>query len=125
MRGADVVSCATVSDKPLVLGEWLTPGPHLDLVGAFRPELRESNDEAVRKARFFVDTRGGTLSEAGDMVQPIEAGIISADDVAADLFELCRGEKAGRRFYDQITLFKSTGTAIEDLATAIHIFRKT
>ncbi|PTW62747.1 ornithine cyclodeaminase [Breoghania corrubedonensis] len=124
VRGADVVSCATISSEPLVKGDWLSPGTHLDLVGAFRPDLRESDDAAVTKARLFVDTRGGALSEAGDMAQPIAAGIISAEDVAADLFELCRGEKAGRRFYDQVTLFKSTGTAIEDLAAAIHVFLK-
>lgn len=125
VRGADLVSCATLSQAPLVLGEWLTPGTHLDLVGAFRPSMRESDDAAVVKARLFVDTRGGALSEGGDLVQPLEAGVIDHDDVAADLFELCRGEKAGRRFYDQVTLFKSTGTAIEDLAAAIHVFLKT
>ncbi|MEI2385418.1 ornithine cyclodeaminase family protein [Breoghania sp. JC706] len=124
VRGADVISCATISPEPLVLGDWLSPGSHLDLVGAFRPDLRESDDAAVTKARLFVDTRAGALSEAGDLVQPIAAGVISAEDIAADLSELCRGEKAGRRFYDQVTLFKSTGTAIEDLAAAIHVFRR-
>ena len=114
----------TISPEPLVLGDWLSPGSHLDLVGAFRPDLRESDDAAVTKARLFVDTRAGALSEAGDLVQPIAAGIISPEDIAADLSELCRGEKAGRRFYDQVTLFKSTGTAIEDLAAAIHVFRR-
>ncbi|WP_321334986.1 ornithine cyclodeaminase family protein [Breoghania sp.] len=125
VRGADVISCATISSDPLIKGAWLEEGSHLDLVGAFRPDLRESDDDAIKRARLFVDTRGGALSEAGDMVQPLTDGIITPEDIAGDLFELCRGEKAGRRFYDQVTLFKSTGTAIEDLAAAIHVFQKT
>jgi alanine dehydrogenase len=118
VRGAHVVSCATLTKDPLVKGEWLQPGQHLDLVGAFRPDMRESDDAAIRRARVFVDTREGALTEAGDIVQPIESGVLDRADVAGDLFELTRGERAGRRFYDQITLFKSVGTALEDLAAA-------
>ena len=118
VRGAHVISCATLSREPLVMGDWLQPGQHLDLVGAFRPDMRESDDAAVRRARVFVDTRAGALTEAGDIVQPIESGALDPADVAGDLFELTRGERAGRRFYDQITLFKSVGTALEDLAAA-------
>ena len=117
-RGAHVISCATLSKDPLVRGDWLQPGQHLDLVGAFRPDMRESDDTAIRRARVFVDTRDGALAEAGDIVQPIESGVLDPDDVAGDLFDLTRGERAGRRFYDQITLFKSVGTALEDLAAA-------
>jgi len=118
VRGAHVISCATLSKDPLVRGDWLQPGQHLDLVGAFRPDMRESDDTAIRRARVFVDTRDGALAEAGDIVQPIESGLLDPDDVAGDLFDLTRGERAGRRFYDQITLFKSVGTALEDLAAA-------
>jgi ornithine cyclodeaminase/alanine dehydrogenase-like protein (mu-crystallin family) len=118
VRGAHVVSCATLSPDPLVRGDWLQPGQHLDLVGAFRPDMRECDDTAIRRARVFVDTRAGALVEAGDIVQPIESGVLDPADVAGDLFELTRGERAGRRFYDQITLFKSVGTALEDLAAA-------
>ncbi len=118
VRGAHVVSCATLSAEPLVRGDWLQPGQHLDLVGAFRPDMRESDDAAIRRARVFVDTRAGALEEAGDIVQPIESGVLDPADIAGDLFELTRGERAGRRFYDQITLFKSVGTALEDLAAA-------
>lgn len=125
VRGAHVISCATMSPEPLVRGGWLAPGAHLDLVGGFRPDLRECDDEAVHRARVFVDTRAGALAEAGDIVQPIAAGIISAEDVAGDLFELTRGDKAGRRYYDQITLFKSVGTALEDLAAATLLFERT
>ena len=117
-RGAHVISCATLSRDPLVQGDWLQPGTHLDLVGGFTPEMRETDDAAMSKARIFVDTREGATKEAGDIVQPLESGLITEDDIAGDLFELTRGERAGRRFYDQITLFKSVGTALEDLAAA-------
>ncbi len=117
-RGAHIVSCATLSNAPLVRGDWLQPGQHLDLVGAFRPDMRESDDTAVARARVFVDTREGALQEAGDIVQPVASGALDPADVAGDLFDLTRGERAGRRFYDQITLFKSVGTALEDLAAA-------
>lgn len=117
-RGAQIISCATLSQEPLIRGAWLQAGQHVDLVGGFTPQMREVDDEAIRRARVFVDTRAGATKEAGDIVQPIEAGALNADDIAADLFELTRGERAGRRFYDQITLFKSVGTAIEDFAAA-------
>ncbi|MGP1256602.1 MAG: ornithine cyclodeaminase family protein [Kiloniellales bacterium] len=118
VRGADIVSCATLSSEPLIQGTWLSHGQHLDLVGAFRPDMRETDTEVFRRARVFVDTREGALVEGGDLVQAIAAGALNPSDVAADLFELTRGQKAGRRFYDQITLFKSTGSALEDLAAA-------
>ena len=118
VNGADIISCATLSDDPLVLGKWLRPGQHLDLVGAFKPSMRESDDDAVRRARVFVDTREGACKEAGDIVQAIASGALADGDIAADLPEMTRGARAGRRFYDQITLFKSVGTAIEDLAAA-------
>jgi ornithine cyclodeaminase len=117
-RGAHIISCATLSVEPLIAGEWLQNGQHLDLVGGYRPDMRETDDTAIRRARVFVDTRAGACEEAGDIVQPLESGVLDPDDIAADLFELTRGERAGRRFYDQITLFKSVGTAVEDLAAA-------
>jgi alanine dehydrogenase len=118
VKGAEIISCATLSAQPLIKGAWLQPGQHLDLVGAFRPDMRESDDEAVRRALVFVDTREGALSEAGDIVQAVASGALDPEDVAGDLFELTRGERDGRRSYDQITLFKSVGTALEDLAAA-------
>jgi ornithine cyclodeaminase len=117
-RGAHIISCATLTKAPLIRGDWLQPGQHLDLVGGFRPDMRETDDAAIRRARIFVDTRAGAFAEAGDIVQPMESGLLDAEDVAGDLFDLTRGERAGRRFYDQITLFKSVGTALEDLAAA-------
>jgi ornithine cyclodeaminase len=118
VEGAHIISCATRAVDPLIRGAWLQPGQHLDLVGGFTPDMREADDEAVACARVFVDTREGALAEAGDIVQPIRHGVLREDDITGDLFDLTRGERAGRRYYDQITLFKSVGTALEDLAAA-------
>lgn len=118
IANADIVSCATTSRTPVFAGEWLAPGTHVDLVGGFRPDMREADDTAISRARIFVDTRAGTMSEAGDIVQPLEAGRIAADDIIAELSELCRDEHVGRASTDEITLFKSVGTALEDLAAA-------
>jgi alanine dehydrogenase len=117
---ADIVSCATLSKTPLVEGDWLREGQHIDLVGAYTPEMRESDDRAVERARVYVDTRAGALKEGGDIVQPLANGTIDADDVIADLFELSRGQQTGRLPGDatSITLFKSVGAALEDLAAA-------
>lgn len=118
VRSADIISCCTLANKPLVLGKWLQPGTHLDLVGAFKSTMRESDDEAVTRSSIFVDTRGGALSEAGDLLQPINAGLIDANDIKADLYDLCRQSHAGRSSDSEITLFKSVGAALEDLAAA-------
>ena len=117
---ADIVSCATLSRTPLVEGDWLRAGQHVDLVGAYTPQMRESDDRAVRRARVYVDTRAGALKEGGDIVQPIANGTVGADHVIGDLFELARGQRAGRAAGDvaSITLFKSVGAALEDLAAA-------
>lgn len=117
---ADIVCCATLSRTPLVEGDWLRDGQHIDLVGAFTPEMRESDDRVVARARIHVDTRSGALQEGGDIVQPLANGTIVAEDIVADLAELARGQKAGRAAGDQsgITLFKSVGAALEDLAAA-------
>ncbi|MBA3518378.1 MAG: ornithine cyclodeaminase family protein, partial [Rhizobiales bacterium] len=124
VRSADIVSCATLSREALVKGAWLKHGAHLDLVGAYTPDMRESDDEAVGRARVYVDTRAGALLEAGDIVQPLRAGIIGESDICGDLFDLCRGEAVGRRSGDEITLFKSVGAAIEDLAAAVHTYSR-
>ena len=117
---ADIVSCATTSTEPLVKGALLRPGTHVDLVGAFTPQMRESDDEAVSRARVYVDTRAGALKEGGDIVQPLANGTISESDVIGDLYELARGQRRGRASGDttSITLFKSVGAALEDLAAA-------
>jgi ornithine cyclodeaminase len=125
VRAADVISCATLATEALVRGAWLAPGAHLDLVGAFRPTMRESDDEAVLKARAYVDTRTGAFAEAGDIVQPIAAGVIKEDHIQGDLFELCRGERPGRGSADEITLFKSCGCSLADLAAGELVVERT
>lgn len=122
VRQADIISCATFSREPLVRGKWLKAGVHLDLVGAFTPEMRESDDEAVRISDVYVDTRTGALAEGGDVVQPINDGVITEADIKGDLFDLTRGTAKGRQEDDAITLFKSTGASLEDLAAAVSVF---
>lgn len=122
-READIISTATLSTTPLVRGAWLKPGCHLDLVGAFTPAMRESDDEAVLRARLFVDTREGALKEGGDLVQPIRAGLIKPEQVEADLFDLCRSTVRITRKPEDVTLFKSAGSAVLDLGTAALIAR--
>ncbi len=117
-RDAQIVCCATTSTDPLVRCAWLAPGTHLDLVGGFRRDMREVDDAAVQHARVVVDTYAGALAEAGDLTQPLERGAITREHVVAELAELLRGERTGRRNDDEITLFKSVGTALEDLAAA-------
>lgn len=118
VRAADIISTGTLSHDPLVMGAWLRPGQHLDLVGAFLPEMRESDDAAVARSAVFVDTREGALKEAGDIVLAIKSGVLKAGDIKGDLFDLARGKVPGRTAPDQVTLFKSVGTALEDLAAA-------
>jgi ornithine cyclodeaminase len=118
VKQADIISCATLATDPLIKGEWLEEGQHLDLVGAFRPDMREVDSTAVSRADVYVDTYGGALSEAGDIIQAINAGVIRESDISGDLADLVRGDCQGRSSYEAITLFKSVGTAIEDLAAA-------
>jgi ornithine cyclodeaminase/alanine dehydrogenase-like protein (mu-crystallin family) len=118
-RRADMISCATLSSMPLVLGEWLKPGAHLDLIGGFKPDMRETDDTAIRRASVFVDTRAGAMKEGGDIVQPLATGVLKAEDIRAELSELVGNARPGRRSADEITLFKSVGAALEDLAGAI------
>lgn len=121
---ADIITAGTLSTEPLVLGRHLKPGAHVDLIGAFTPTMRESDDECVRRARVFVDTRDGALKEGGDIVQPIKAGVVSKEHVIGDLFDLTRGTMKGRQSDEEITLFKSVGAALEDLAAGILVFEK-
>ena len=115
---ADIVTCATTSTEPLVKAEAIRPGTHVDLAGGFTPQMREADDALMTRASLFVDTFAGALKEAGDLVQPMERGLIGRDAVLADLAMLARGEHRGRATPKEITLFKSVGTALEDLAAA-------
>jgi ornithine cyclodeaminase len=120
---ADIVSCATLSTVPLIEGAWLKPGVHVDLVGAFTMGMREADDEALRRASLFADTEAG-LGEGGDIAIGLQAGVITRGDVRATLADLCRGVHAGRGEAGEITLFKSVGAAIEDLAAAMLVWRR-
>lgn len=119
---ADIISCATLSEQALIRGEWLKPGAHLDLVGAFKPTMRESDDAAILRSSCFVDTFTGALAEGGDIVQPINTGVIARDHIRAELADLASGRHEGRKDDQEITLFKSVGAALEDLAGAILAF---
>lgn len=118
VREARIVCCATTATAPIVHGAWLQEGCHLDLVGGFRRSMREADDAAVARSRIYVDTYAGALAEAADVVEPLERGVIARADVLGELAQLVAGEVAGRVSPNEITLFKSVGTAIEDLAAA-------
>jgi alanine dehydrogenase len=123
VRSADVVCCATLSTAPLVLGAWLAPGVHLDLIGAFRADMRETDDAALARADLIVvDQRAAALAEGGDIVQAIASGALDASRVAVDLADLARGRHPGRTRAAEITVFKSVGFALEDLAAAEAVF---
>lgn len=117
-RGADLISCATMTTDPLIRGAWLRPGTHLDLVGAFKPDMREADDDALRCASIFVDSRQTTIAHVGELKIPLAAKVITEADVLADHYDFARGRHAGRRSADEITLFKNGGGGHLDLMTA-------
>ena len=121
---ADIVCTATMTAEPLVEGRWLRPGTHLDLVGAFMPDRREVDDEAVLRAELYVDTREVTTVEDGDLAIPLAAGTITLDDIRADLYQLCRGEVAVDRRSDTITLFENGGGGHLDLMCAEFLWQR-
>jgi alanine dehydrogenase len=119
VRTADVISCATLATAPLVRGEWLRPGAHVDLVGAFRPEMRETDDAVfARAALITVDDRTAALAEGGDLVQAMRSGALDASRIAIELRDFARGRHRGRSCAEEISVFKSVGFALEDLAAA-------
>lgn len=120
---ADVISCATVSREPLIFGQWLRPGQHLDLVGAYRPDMREVDTEAILRSVVFVDSVRTAPHEAGDLAIPLAKGAITPAHVVGDLFALCRGTASGRPGDEAITVFKSVGHALEDFVAATAVYR--
>jgi len=118
VREADIVTSATMSTEPLIRGAWLRPGQHIDLIGAYRPDMREADDEAIRRARVFVDSYDTTVGHIGEIRTPIEIGVIARDDLVADFYE---PEKFRRQSPDEITLFKNGGGAHLDLMTSRYI----
>jgi ornithine cyclodeaminase/alanine dehydrogenase-like protein (mu-crystallin family) len=123
VREADVIACATSSTEPLIKGAWLKAGVHLDLVGGFTPDMREADDDAVRRARIFVDSRQFAIDQPGDLASPLSRGVITRDAIEADLFDLCRKGLPRVRSGEDITLFKNGGGAHLDLFTALFVWR--
>jgi len=119
---ADIVASATMARQPVLKGEWLRPGQHVDLIGAFTAEMREADDTALRRARIFVDSRETTLDHIGELRIPLAEGAISRDDVLGDLYDLCNGAP-GRTSDQDITLYKNGGGAHLDLMTGRHILK--
>lgn len=122
VKKADIVSCATLSTQPLVLGEWVQPGTHVDLIGSFTPTMREADDELMKKANIFADFKEAALHETGDLITPIANGAITEDSVLGDFISLSGNQKVGRSALnlpnDSVTVFKAVGSSIEDLAAA-------
>ena len=125
----DLISCATMATEPLIMGEWLSAGTHLDLVGSFTPKMRETNNTAMQIGELFVDTRAGALSETGDLITPINEGAITEQKIVAEFSDLCAGRHRGRSDLENgdnaVTVFKSVGASIEDLAAAILAYQNT
>ncbi|SEA77574.1 ornithine cyclodeaminase family protein [Variovorax sp. YR216] len=121
VRHADIVSCATLATAPLVRGEWLAPGSHLDLIGSFTPAMKEAEPSCFAGARVFVDTEEAP-TKAGDLLDAFSAGTLTPEDIQATLTQLCRGERPGRLSPSERTVFKAVGSALEDLAAATQVW---
>jgi len=122
VRGADLIVTATSSSLPVLEGRWLDPGIHINAVGAPRPDWRELDSAAVAKARVFVDSRAGALAEAGDLLLPLQEGVIAGTHILGEIGEVIAGTVPGRTSPEEITLFKSLGMAVEDVATAAFVY---
>ncbi|MFP4044441.1 MAG: ornithine cyclodeaminase family protein, partial [Rhodosalinus sp.] len=122
VRAADIVTSATMTKAPLIRGDWLRPGQHLDLLGAFRPDMREADDAALARARVFVDSRDTTLGHIGELKIPVEAGAFRAEDIVADYYD--PPDRFRRESDEEITLFKNGGGAHLDLMCARHILSR-
>jgi len=117
VRSADIITSATMTTEPIIKGDWLQPGQHIDLIGAYRPDMREVDDTALQRARVFVDSRETTIGHIGELKIPIASGVFAADDVIADYYDL----RQFQRKPDDITLFKNGGGAHLDLMTSRYI----
>jgi ornithine cyclodeaminase/alanine dehydrogenase-like protein (mu-crystallin family) len=122
MARADIVTGITSATGPVIKGAWVKPGTHIDLAGAYKPTSRETDGAAVGMARVFVDTPEGALAEAGDLLMAESEGHFKWNQIQGDLFQLTRGTIAGRKSDAEVTLFKSSGTALEDLAAAAMVY---
>ncbi|MDV7104878.1 hypothetical protein R3X26_10750 [Vibrio sp. TH_r3] len=120
LANADIVSCSTMSTSPLIMGDWIKPGTHVDLIGAYRPDMREADDTLLSKSSIFVDARETAIYDIGELAIPINNGTITEEAIGADFYQLCRGAK-GRQSQQEITLFKNGGGAHLDLMTALYV----
>lgn len=119
---ADIITTATMSVDPVIAGDWIRPGTHLDLIGAFKPDMREVDDDLIRKARVFVDSRETTIGHIGEITIPLKSGVLSEADILGDLYELCDGNTGRSAVYD-VTLFKNGGGAHLDLMTSFQVLK--
>ncbi len=122
VRGADLIVTATSATTPVLRGAWVATGTHINAVGAPRPDWRELDTDAVRQARVFVDSRAGALAESGDLLVPIKEGAISAEHIRGEIGEVLAGTVTGRTDSREVTVFKSLGMAVEDVATAHFVY---
>jgi ornithine cyclodeaminase len=122
--GADIICTVTSSREPILLGEWISPGAHINAVGSSVPSARELDTAAVLRSRLYVDRRESALNEAGDFLIPKKEGAISDDHILGEIGELLTGRVRGRQSADEVTLFKSLGIAVEDVASALLIYEK-
>lgn len=125
---ADIISCATLSTSPLLHGDWISPGTHVDLIGSFTPHMREADDALMTKAHVFADFKDAALHETGDLIDPIKSGALREEDILGDFLDLSRGRHGGRTALldaaSAITVFKAVGSSIEDLAAAILAYKQ-
>jgi ornithine cyclodeaminase len=122
VRGADIVCTTTSSNEPVLFGEWLSPGTHVNAVGVSQPHARELDSAAVVRSRLYVDRRESALKEPGDLLVPLKAGEITPDHIVGEIGEVLIGKAPGRTTDKEVTLFKSLGLAIEDLASASYVY---
>ncbi|WP_169569713.1 ornithine cyclodeaminase family protein [Sneathiella limimaris] len=123
VRAADIISTATMAKDPILKGEWVQPGTHVDLIGAYRPDMREADNDLMQKCKLFVDARETTIGEIGELMLPMSEGVIAESDVIADFSDLCNGV-VGRQSHEDITVFKNGGGAHLDLMTGAMIVKK-
>ncbi len=117
VKRADIISCATLATEPIIMGNWLQPGQHLDLIGSYAPHMREADDEAIQRAKVYIDTLAA-LHETGDLIKPLESGALSKSAIRGTLYDICKPDFVSGRTDSDITLFKGVGHALEDLAAA-------
>jgi len=122
VAAADIISCATLSTEPLIRGEWLMPGTHLDLVGSFTPAMRETDDACMARSRVYIDSHEA-MTESGDLAMPIASGALDATVIVGTLADLASGSVGGRASAEEITVFKAVGTALADIAAAALVYR--